>query len=32
MGYVEQWPAVVKVDNAAAIAFQQAAMANALQR
>ena len=28
MGYVEQWPAVIKVDNAAAISFQQAIKAN----
>ena len=24
MAYVEQWPAVIKVDNAAAVSFQQA--------
>jgi hypothetical protein len=28
MGYVEQWPAVIKVDNAAAISFQQATKTN----
>ena len=27
-GYVEQWPAVIKVDNAAAMSFQQATTAN----
>ena len=28
MGYVEQWRAVIKVDNAAAISFQQATKTN----
>ena len=28
MGYVEQWPAVIKVDNAEAISFQQATKTN----
>ena len=28
MGYVEQWSAVIKVDNAAAISFQHATKTN----